>query len=101
MRLVVDDCQPVFGIHENELKNEILAYPNPVGKTLNLQLPNGSFEGNATISIYDLAGKQMETIQVDAINANAIQLNCGHLKPGVYLVQLNQPNQNVIKIIKE
>lgn len=103
VRLVVDDCLPVFGIHENEVENEILAYPNPLGKTLILQLPNGSFEGTATISIYDLSGKQMETVYLHPINANTIQLNCGHLRPGVYLVQLNQPNQNphVIKIIKE
>ncbi len=103
VRLVVDDCQPVFGIYENEVKQEVMAYPNPVGDILNIEVPQGSFEGTVTITIFDLAGKQMETFQIDPINSNTLNINCEHFGPGVYLVQLNQPNQkpHVIKIIKE
>ncbi len=103
VRLVVDDCQPVFGIYENELQKDVIAYPNPVNDVLHLQLVEGRFEGNLLISIYDLSGKLIESRTAYPDNANKVQLNCKNLNQGLYLVQLNQPNQqlSVIKIIKE
>ncbi len=103
VRLVVDDCQPVFSIHENELLQEVLAYPNPVGSVLNLELPQGSFERTVSIKIYDVSGRLVQNQEANPKNGEIIRLNCEHLKPGIYLVQLNQPQQqpHVIKIIKE
>ena len=103
VRLVVDDCQPVFSIHENELLQEVLAYPNPVGNVLNLELPQGSFERTVSAKIYDVSGRLVENQEANPKNGEIIRLNCEHLKPGIYLVQLNQPQQqpHVIKIIKD
>lgn len=71
-------------------------YPNPVGDVLHLVLAEGNWE----VSLYYMDGRKALSID----NAEGIrQINCGHLPPGMYLVELKKRDgseQYIERIIK-
>ena len=74
------------------------AYPNPVETVLKITV-NGTIGNNATISLIDVAGRTIKTIQVKA--AETI-VNMDDLAQGVYFIKYtNEIHQQTIKINKQ
>lgn len=75
---------------------QIRAYPNPVTKTLQVNAPWGT---QATIGIYDLAGRQLQEIKV--LTA-VTDIDMSSLAPGVYFIKYkNDTHQETIRITKQ
>lgn len=60
-------------------------FPNPVKDVLNIINTNVE-EGNATIELFDLRGK--EVAKVENVKLQDYQLNTSHLQSGVYLIRI-------------
>ncbi|MEY8758981.1 T9SS type A sorting domain-containing protein [Chryseobacterium tongliaoense] len=81
-----------LGVHENELKNSIVVYPNPVDDYIHIANYKGS------ISIYDITGKLVQSNKevVDGVVAIAF------LVPGPYILKLNDGIKNqTVKFVKK
>ena len=73
------------------------AYPNPFGDNITIDFVTPSDEGDANISITDIAGRVVESF-----THPSGKINTGsNLKPGVYFVTVSyDDHQQVIKIVK-
>jgi hypothetical protein len=82
----------------------ITLYPNPtISQNINLKLINSTGE-DVVIRIYDLAGKtQFQSIATSENLSSEMDLKTGELKAGVYIVEVVQGTQRVMKrlLIKE
>jgi hypothetical protein len=86
-------------IKEESLQNALLLYPNPAKQVVNVF--HEKFGRNSEIVVTDLSGR---LIMRRAVNVGASQtaLNIGGLKPGLYLITLNDGlNKETIKFLKE
>jgi phosphatidylserine/phosphatidylglycerophosphate/cardiolipin synthase-like enzyme len=81
---VVDD----FGIDEYFRKSGLDISPNPAKDEINIQL-SSALKGNATLTLYDLMGKQKLVVYFKD-NENQIRLNLSNasLQAGIYMVTL-------------
>ncbi|MFY7734859.1 MAG: T9SS type A sorting domain-containing protein [Bacteroidia bacterium] len=79
----------------------LLVYPNPTSKELNIQLPEN--RGNtAQVEITDLTGKVLIAQTFNTLGKNEISLNTEQLVNGIYLIKVLSQNQVFItKIVKE
>ncbi len=82
-RWVVDD-QIVFslncttaGLFDQNLKNELIIYPNPASEFIYIDYPNKNYE---QILLYDILGKLIKTTTIDPINITEIQKGFYELK---------------------
>ncbi|NME69697.1 T9SS type A sorting domain-containing protein [Flammeovirga aprica] len=78
-----NSLEPPTSIAAEQLKEQILLYPNP-SKGGNVKL---FFKGNSTIDnlkLLDIAGRTIETIPA---KGNEITINTAQLKSGIYLIQ--------------
>ncbi|THU40513.1 T9SS type A sorting domain-containing protein [Niastella caeni] len=77
--------------------DQLLLYPNPFTTSLNLQ---GFRPGEVSrIQIFDVAGKQVETILAPA-GSNRLSIGAS-LKPGIYVVQIDGKNTTgTFKVVK-
>lgn len=87
-------CQSVtvsaVGIAENHFgAGSITATPNPFGSTANFKV-NLTKEADVKISVYDMNGKLVESVQNGpmAAGANTVVWTPGELAEGVYFVQM-------------
>lgn len=82
--------------NDNNFRNDIIVYPNPVRNTINFSLPNN--EQVSTVAIYDILGKEVKLTSQPVSNS----LDVSHLTSGVYFVKFTA-NGNVAtrKFIKE
>jgi len=74
----------------NEVSNniEIKAYPNPVKEKLQLKM-TGALSGIYTLSVYDIAGKQMMRKILSVNNGNVdIDINANDWATGIYQLQI-------------
>ncbi|MBS1746011.1 MAG: T9SS type A sorting domain-containing protein [Bacteroidetes bacterium] len=82
-------------------RNFVSAYPNPVKTNTTLTF---SADGKYTISIVDITGKTLQTINgVSNKTQNVINLNLSHFTNGVYniIITDGKNEKRVLKIIKE
>jgi hypothetical protein len=88
--VVTSDC--LMATQENS-KNEITVYPNPVKDILRIS----DIKGVKAITIIDTSGKVVKTTSATS------ELNLSNLKTGVYLLNLNMETRDVksFKIIKQ
>jgi hypothetical protein len=70
--------------------NELLIYPNPVGTTLQLQLP--TFHENMTYSVFDINGRRV-------LNAplTSKTVEVGSLNKGLYFIRILDNNKLLVK----
>jgi hypothetical protein len=66
--------------------DKIALYPNPAGKTLHIDA--GGIEGDATVCVYDLAGRMLTESKIQGNVKNI--MNIQYLAPGSYIVKILQ-----------
>jgi len=66
-------------------------YPNPANDVLSVNLGNG-FDANSTITIYDLSGKALKTLDVAARSTNEV-ISVSDLSNGTYMLNIRKGNQ--------
>jgi hypothetical protein len=87
---VADKCGE-SGITDNEIE-EIEAYPNPVSEFL---VVSGQKLAGITIELYNLLGQKMSP-SIEAKN-QGYRLGVQALPEGIYLLQIRDRNDNLIK----
>jgi hypothetical protein len=75
----------LVGTEKLEAIDNILVFPNPAGKLLNIRMPEKLLEF-ATLQIMDVSGRTV-LIQ-DIIGENMIQVQTDKFSPGMYTIQL-------------
>ncbi|WP_047545506.1 T9SS type A sorting domain-containing protein [Psychroserpens sp. Hel_I_66] len=95
---VFDVNEPnTLSVFENNLENQIKAYPNPVVNSLYLDL--GKIFSNIDITILDILGQKVFFKNYSSIQTIDLPFN---VSKGMYLVEVRADNQktSVLKIIK-
>ena len=83
-----------LGVNDNA-KNAVKIYPNPVVDMLNIESPNKV----KSVSVFDATGKAVST---HTLNSTKSQINLSKLTPGVYLVNIEMENETrSVKVIKK
>jgi subtilisin-like proprotein convertase family protein len=77
---------PSLSINENNLQNVTL-YPNPANDNFTVFIPNNNSE--TTISLFDIQGRQIQTVQSNAISTS---ISTSSLQDGLYLVTIENEN---------
>ena len=86
------------GVDELKNNNGVMVYPNPFVD--NIKLVFDKLENNASISIFDVSGKEL--YQMDKINALITELDLSSFSSGIYFVKsYNGEEQQLIKLIKQ
>jgi hypothetical protein len=80
---VTTDVEVVASINES-ISGAWKGFPNPVSE--NLTISFGSVVEGAEISIIDISGKTMETINTQ--NSSEISIPTSHLNSGTYFIQV-------------
>jgi hypothetical protein len=79
----------------------LLVYPNPTSKELNIQLPE-NIGNTIQIELINLTGKVIINQTFNTLGKNEISLNTEQLVNGIYLIKVLSQNQVFItKIVKE
>ena len=77
-------------ISENNLKNQIMLYPNPAFNQLTIKSENTPIE---SIEILDITGRKISSYHF--ILKSSYQINIEHLKPGIYLIKTDGSDGSV------
>ena len=87
------------GIKENTQNNQLHLYPNPATNSLTLNLSQQQGLQNATVSIYDIQGKQL--LQQNIVEPQT-QIDISSFAKGIYIVKL-QTDKEILqsKFVKE
>ncbi len=80
-----DLCTKIVGYEEPELNGIISVFPNPTNGDLTIDM--GSAYGEATIQMFDAAGKLILT-EVKGQTTDKLQLNIADQTAGVYLIKI-------------
>ncbi|MBT0607815.1 T9SS-dependent M36 family metallopeptidase [Aequorivita echinoideorum] len=81
------DC--VLGVDDQgNLDNNFIIYPNPSNGEVNIKAKYAA--GDATISIFDMNGREVFNQQVEM--HNVVNINAGGLKSGIYLIKIDGEN---------
>lgn len=85
----VYNCLKVASKDERSLVN-VLVYPNPADDYLNIQLPEGVYDG--TYAIVDITGN---TVSSGSLGGPKINLHIGQLKKGLYILMIQSRQQPI------
>jgi hypothetical protein len=77
-------------VPENEIKNNIVIYPNPSAGLLRIESFE-EFSDKATLEIYDYFGKRVYLIYIKSSKYQEIDLS--HLPKGIYFLRINNNNR--------
>ena len=80
----------VLSVNSLEKGNSIKVFPNPSRGNFNIQISD--FSGNVSISIYDINGRQVYSLNENFDNQKTIQ--AGNLQSGLYILKLTGENLN-------
>lgn len=86
----VEEFEPKF-IRFETGTNTLTVYPNLIGTNENINVANLS-EGRYQISLYDISGKRVFNQILDE-NGGKVSFNIGNLNSGIYMLQLNDKQQ--------
>jgi hypothetical protein len=75
----------------NAAANTVKVFPNPAQSSLNI---NFEYNGGSSIKIFDMAGRVVKTV-AEATSTNNI--NVGDLSKGVYMYEIRNENNDLIK----
>ncbi|MBI1221015.1 MAG: T9SS type A sorting domain-containing protein [Bacteroidetes bacterium] len=79
---------------------ELDMYPNPASSSVLLDLPGITAENPATVRVYDLQGKLIQTIQ--DVRNESYEVNLNGLSKGMYIVHVSSANVSFSgKLVKE
>jgi hypothetical protein len=91
--ITIDICTSI-----NSLDNKVKVMPNPTTGIVNIEFSNAF---NGKLSIFDVTGKLIDSINI--LNLNSKQIDLSNLITGIYLIEISSTNQLVerIKIVKQ
>lgn len=97
------DFDPSLSVNNNEILSGVSVYPNPANEsaTVEYNLANAS---NVTITVTDITGKVVETINAGQVNsgANSTVLNTGNYASGIYNVVISSEEaSSTMKLVKK
>jgi len=80
----------------DEIKTEVMVYPNPTEGIFNLDIKNNT---NKTVEyvIFDTNGKRVSNAEIKTSDNTTEQINIGHLPSGIYFVRLFIDNKEMVK----
>jgi len=78
---------------DNTTNSEINAYlfqnvPNPFNRTTTIKYIIPELKGDASVNIYDLRGKQLQSYMINQSGEGTIEIEGSVLHPGIYLYNL-------------
>jgi hypothetical protein len=76
----------VASISENSANMNLSVYPNPSNESVNFRFDTAN---EATVTLFDLAGKQVSS---KTENAQTINVNTENLNAGIYMYQVKVGN---------
>jgi hypothetical protein len=86
-----------IGLNENELKNKLKLYPNPVGKQFYVDY---SGQEQLHFQLYNLMGQKVKAAFQQ--EGNRYQFSSGHLPKGVYLLEvIGREERAAFRLVKE
>ncbi|MCB0595008.1 MAG: T9SS type A sorting domain-containing protein [Lewinellaceae bacterium] len=88
IQLIVMSNTPLTSVEEPDVERQISLYPNPSSGTFRLGL-EGPVSGNATLSVYNINGRQVYAEQMKGHGLNGHDLELGHLPEGAYFLELD------------
>ncbi len=92
----VSNISTGLGLNQMELSG---VYPNPVDKMLHVEL-NAKILQTATIRLIDLSGRLILETEATLLKGhNAIQLDLGNCNPGLYLLNIQSGQEQIIRKI--
>ena len=74
--------------------DEIRIYPNPANDQLNIEFDK---EPLVEVTLYDLLGLKINTLQVGDVNSHLTRIDVTSLKPGIYLVEMLFGDRKIIR----
>ena len=80
------DCDYITGIESVNVNNNFSIYPNPVIGVLNISITDDVGLTNATISLFDVAGRQ---VFHQPISATVLSIPMDNIPAGIYFVQVH------------
>jgi len=88
------------GICEQDTRDNITVFPNPVSNTLSIKMQTGEVLTDAMISLFNSSGRHI--YQRNCQDSKAIpKIDVSHLLPGIYFVTVTTINStSTLKIIK-
>lgn len=87
------------GTHNPSAKSGFSVYPSPVQEEIFIKTENQT--GKFDIDLFNLSGQKVSTLQTEIITGNTIAIPVQKLKPGYYLLTIQQNQQkSTFKIIK-
>lgn len=87
---IVKTIDAELNINENTDVN-INIYPNPAKDLVKLSVVSGQ---QSTVRIYNVLGMMVDEIEM---NSNEIEINVSSYKPGIYFINVETSNGNIIK----
>lgn len=89
LRAVLSDVDSIIISIDDELNNEVIAYPNPTYDYLNVAVSSGN-HSDLGIRVYDIQGRNLIESTIPA-NSHTTRLYVGDLAKGVYLLEVSSP----------
>jgi hypothetical protein len=77
----------------------VKAYPNPVYGQFRLAYDFEGLQAGATATIYDLMGRPMQTIALDAVGGETL-VDISNLASGNYFVKVTSENSGLVEVVK-
>lgn len=86
----------------NFVADQVKIYPNPTTSIFTIKLPNNYKSSNLSITLLDLQGRVIKTIDVENGNSQIEFSGLSKLNNGVYFVNINSDSKTIVtkKIIK-
>ncbi len=79
----------VSGLFSRIIFNELMIYPNPASKQLNVKIPNDSMAKITSFEVYSVDGKKLTSVlHVIRKNETEFMLEVENLSPGIYFIWL-------------
>jgi hypothetical protein len=91
------------GIKKEQYKARITLYPNPADKYLSVSFSEKTDIQPESIKFYSYTGQQVDRILTLGKTENTIIFDTGSLQPGLYFIEMREPNEKVIikKFLKQ
>jgi hypothetical protein len=86
-------------VEQEDLRNEIRIYPNPITSSLQIMVPSSErIFGDSSVSIINVLGKVLETYTYKA-SLRSLNIDLSHLSTRVYFVRIYYSEEEIIKKI--
>ncbi len=84
---------------ENGMNTSVKVYPNPVREQFRLAYDFGGLQDNATATVYDLMGRAVHTVALNATSGETV-VDMSNVASGNYIVKVSSSNSGLIDVVK-